>query len=114
MAVCIKNLRKDELIKLSLELGLTVEGDKKMIEIRNLIQEREVLKTETDLVYSIIESAKESVEAVKRERSERLEIDKLKTIQNLEWEQLKVRKLEREIELMSLREEKSVILKLNL
>ncbi|GIY45886.1 hypothetical protein CDAR_226581 [Caerostris darwini] len=114
MAVCINNLRKDVLIKLALELGLTVEDDKKMIKIRNLIQENEVLKTETDLVYSIIESAKESVEAVKRDISERLEIDKLKAIQNLVGEQLKLSKLEKEIELKNMWEERSVISKLNL
>ncbi|GIY20537.1 hypothetical protein CDAR_514471 [Caerostris darwini] len=90
MAACINNLKKGELIKLALELGLTVEGDTKMIEIRNLIQESEFFKTETDILNNIIESLKESVEAEKRERSERLEIVKMKAIRNLEVEQLKI------------------------
>ncbi|GIX74166.1 hypothetical protein CDAR_60011 [Caerostris darwini] len=113
LAVCINNLKKDELIKLAFELGLTVEGDKKMTETRNLIQESEVFKTETNLVNSIIESVKESVEAEKRERSQRLEINKMKAIQNLEAEQLKLRQLEKETGLENLRKER-LTSKLNL
>ncbi|GIY59544.1 hypothetical protein CDAR_558441 [Caerostris darwini] len=82
-----------------LELDLTREGDKKMIEIRNLIQKSLIFKTKTDLVNSIIESLKVCGEAEKRMRSERLEIDKMKAIQNLELKPFKHRQLEKEIEL---------------
>ncbi|GIY58108.1 hypothetical protein CDAR_470901 [Caerostris darwini] len=106
MAAYINNLKKDELIKLALELELIVEGDKKMIDIRNLIQGSEVFNTETDLVNNIIQSVKELLEAEKGERSVRLESYKMKTIKNLEVEQLKLRHLEKEIELENLPKER--------
>lgn len=115
----INSLKKDELVLLASELNLDLKSDK-FIEIRNAVTESEVFKRETELVKSIILSVRESVEDQKREKaerlllernkfqleSERLELEKLKASCGTEVEAIKLRQLEKELELENARKER--------
>ncbi|GBN19025.1 hypothetical protein AVEN_104261-1 [Araneus ventricosus] len=86
------NLRKDELIAIAEEMGLTVPDKAKVVDLKALIESSDVYRDDIELVHNLIDTILEE----KREKSER---DK----REYEIEKIKLAQLEKQLEIENAR-----------
>ncbi|GBN77065.1 hypothetical protein AVEN_119549-1 [Araneus ventricosus] len=74
------NLRKDELIAIAEEMGLTVPDKAKVVDLKSLIESSDVYKDDIEFVRSLIdnilEEKRKRLEGFEKEKLEKSERDK--------------------------------------
>nr|XP_042913786.1 uncharacterized protein LOC122273874 [Parasteatoda tepidariorum] len=87
-----KNTRKEDLLQIAFELGITVLENATLITLKGLIESSEVFKANVDFVKYLVASTVEERKAREDNESAKIELEKIKLAQ-----------LERQIELANLR-----------
>ncbi|GBM87061.1 hypothetical protein AVEN_117910-1 [Araneus ventricosus] len=90
----IWQLRKDDIIQVAKDMGLTVPADVRFIDLKSLIENSDIYKNQLEVMQKIIDSVTE-------ERQRKAEESKEK----LEFERLKLAQLEKQIELENARKD---------
>ncbi|GFU27225.1 integrase catalytic domain-containing protein [Trichonephila clavipes] len=89
------NLKKDEFISVTVEMGLVIPSKAKIIDLKKLIESSAVYKNNIEFVRSLVENAleKSKQEAEKNEREAEIQLEKIKLSQiEKQLELAKVRK----------------------
>ncbi|GBN94725.1 hypothetical protein AVEN_261373-1, partial [Araneus ventricosus] len=91
------NLKKDELIAIAEEMGLTVPDKAKVVDLKALIESSDVYRDDIELVRNLIDNILEE----KREKLERekLESERDKRECELELEKIRLAQFEKQLEI---------------
>ncbi|XP_055924458.1 uncharacterized protein LOC129956555 [Argiope bruennichi] len=97
----ITKFKKEELKAIAEELKLPIPDNAKVLDLRKLIQESKIYKTDKESYQTIVDCVLEEI----NERKDKLERKKLENENRLEFERIKLSQLERELEIAKLREQ---------
>ncbi|GFQ87131.1 hypothetical protein TNCT_621961 [Trichonephila clavata] len=75
----VAKLKKNELKLVAEEIGLTVPGDAKRVDLKRLIEESEMFKEDYELVKTVIEQVLEEVKTQESQQSSQIERLKLES-----------------------------------
>lgn len=99
----IAKCKKDELRAIAEELKLIIPDNAKILDLRKLIQESDIYNSDKESYQTIVDSVLEEI----RESENKLKQEKLESENKLEIERLKLLQLEKELELIKLRDQLS-------
>ncbi|GFR15067.1 uncharacterized protein TNCT_626461 [Trichonephila clavata] len=74
----VAKLKKNELKLVAEEIGLTVPGDVKRIDLKRLIEESEMFKEDYEFVKTVIEQVLEEVKTQESQQNGQIELERLK------------------------------------
>ncbi|KAF8793818.1 Tubulin-specific chaperone A like protein [Argiope bruennichi] len=97
----ITKFKKEELKAIAEELKLPIPDNAKVLDLRELIQESKIHKTDKESYQTIVDCVLEEI----NERKDKLEREKLENENRLEFERIKLPQLERELEIAKLLEQ---------
>ncbi|XP_055928122.1 uncharacterized protein LOC129959329 [Argiope bruennichi] len=97
----ITKFKKEELKAIAEELKLPIPDNAKVLDLRELIQESKIYKTDKESYQTIVDCVLQEI----NERKDKLEREKLENENRLEFERIKLSQLERELEIAKLREQ---------
>ncbi|GBN22768.1 hypothetical protein AVEN_34033-1 [Araneus ventricosus] len=97
------NLRKDELIAIAEEMGLTVLDKAKVVDLKALIESSDVYRDDIELVRNLIDNIlEEKREKLERDR-QREELESERDKREYEIEKIKLAQLEKQLEIENAR-----------